>query len=156
MNSHVQIHIHEFICSMNSSNTNIFPPLSIKVISMGTTGQGRHCNAGKCQRCINRTFEGQLGNNASVTPATRTIASAMRARTLAQRQKNCHHCLGQTIKSQIAVDQRWLQDKATGDEDERNNVASPATCGDCIMTGQTLVFDAGSSAGVTRATTPAR
>ncbi len=37
MNSHVQIHVHVFICSMNSSNTNIFPQLSIKVISMGTT-----------------------------------------------------------------------------------------------------------------------
>jgi hypothetical protein len=37
MNSHIRILIHEFICPMNSSNTNIFPPLSIKVISMGTT-----------------------------------------------------------------------------------------------------------------------
>jgi hypothetical protein len=37
MNSHKQIHIYEFICSMNSFNTNIFPPLSIKVISMGMT-----------------------------------------------------------------------------------------------------------------------
>ncbi len=37
MNSHVRIHIYECICSMNSFNTNIFPPLSIKVISMGTT-----------------------------------------------------------------------------------------------------------------------
>jgi hypothetical protein len=37
MNSHVQFHICEFIVSMNSSNTNIFPPLSIKVISMSTT-----------------------------------------------------------------------------------------------------------------------
>jgi hypothetical protein len=26
MNSHVQIHIYEFICSMNSSNMNIVPP----------------------------------------------------------------------------------------------------------------------------------
>ncbi len=37
MNSHVRIHIYEFICSLNSSNTNIFPPLSIKVISMSMT-----------------------------------------------------------------------------------------------------------------------
>jgi hypothetical protein len=36
MNSNVRIHIYEFICYMNSFNTNIFPPLSIKVISMGT------------------------------------------------------------------------------------------------------------------------
>jgi hypothetical protein len=37
-NSHVWIHlIYEFICPMNSSNKNVFPPLSIRVISMGTT-----------------------------------------------------------------------------------------------------------------------
>jgi hypothetical protein len=40
MNSHVRIHTYEFIWSMNSSNTNIFPPFSRKVISMGTTGHG--------------------------------------------------------------------------------------------------------------------
>ncbi len=37
MNSHVQIHIYEFIFSINSLNMNIFSPLSIKVTSMGTT-----------------------------------------------------------------------------------------------------------------------
>jgi hypothetical protein len=29
-------------------------------------------NAGKRQRCTGQTFKGQLGNNASATPATRT------------------------------------------------------------------------------------
>jgi hypothetical protein len=32
-------------------------------------------------------------------------ASAMQARTPAQRQKKRHHCLGQTVKGQIAVGQ---------------------------------------------------
>jgi hypothetical protein len=37
MNSHVQINTYEFICPIISSNMKIFPPLSIKVISMGMT-----------------------------------------------------------------------------------------------------------------------
>ncbi len=40
MNSHVQIHVYEIVCSINSSNIHIFPPLSIKVISMGMTLAG--------------------------------------------------------------------------------------------------------------------
>jgi hypothetical protein len=38
VNSYVRTHLlHEFNYSMNSSNANIFSPLSIRVISIGTT-----------------------------------------------------------------------------------------------------------------------
>jgi hypothetical protein len=37
MNLHAQLHLYEFIYPMNSSNMNMFHPLSIKVISMGMT-----------------------------------------------------------------------------------------------------------------------
>jgi hypothetical protein len=47
-------------------------------------------------------------------------------------------------------------DKATGNNNERGNNASPETCCDCVMTGQTPVCDAGSNAGVTRVMTPAQ
>jgi hypothetical protein len=50
-NLHVQIHIHEFICSMNSSNTNIFPPSFIKVISMGKTLPFACCHC-RCRCCF--------------------------------------------------------------------------------------------------------
>ncbi len=45
--------------------------------------------------------------------------------------------------------------KATGDNDERNNDASLATCCDYVLTGQMPVRDAGGDAGMPRAATPA-
>jgi hypothetical protein len=46
--------------------------------------------------------------------------------------------------------------KATGNDDEWDNNASPGTCRDCIMTGRMPVRDAGGNAGVSRAVTPAQ
>jgi hypothetical protein len=52
------------------------------------------------------------------------------------------------------ADSRY-SNKATGDNVERNNDASPTTGRNCIMTGQMPVYDAGGNAGVPRAATPA-
>jgi hypothetical protein len=69
-------------------------------------------------------------------------------------KKNRHCCLGQTVEGQIAVGDARYSDEARGDDNEHNNNASPATCRDCVMTGQMPVHDAGGNMGVTRATTP--
>ncbi len=81
-------------------------------------------------------------------------ASAIRARTPSQRQKNAIAALARPSKAKsLRVDARY-SNKATGYDNERNNNASLAMCCNCVMTGQMPVRDAGGNASVTRATTP--
>jgi hypothetical protein len=82
-------------------------------------------------------------------------ASAMRARTPAQRKKNAIAASAGLSKAKLLWADAGYSNKATGNEDEHDNDASPATCRDCVMTGQMPVRDAGGNAGVTRAATPA-
>jgi hypothetical protein len=86
--------------------------------------------------------QGQLdaGNN----------ASAMWARTPAQRQKTAIPALARPSKAELLWADAGYSDEAMGDDVERDNEASPTTCRDCVMTGQMPVCDAGSNTGVPR------
>ncbi len=64
--------------------------------------------------------------------------------------------LARLLKAKSPWTNAVYSNKATGNEDERGNNASPASCRNCVMTGQTPVCDAGSNTGVTRVTTPAQ
>jgi hypothetical protein len=81
-------------------------------------------------------------------------ASAMQARTPAQRQKNAISALARPSKAKSLWANAGYSNKATGDDDECNNDASPAMCRDCIMTGWVPVRDADGNTGVLRAATP--
>jgi hypothetical protein len=82
--------------------------------------------------------------------------SLMRARTPAQRQKNAIAALARQLKAKLLWADAGYSNQATGNDDERDNNASPATCRNCIMIGWMPVRDAGGNAGVPRATMPAR
>ncbi len=73
-----------------------------------------------------------------------------------QRHKNTIAALARPSKAKLLWVNAGYSDKATGDDDERDNNASPATCCDCVMTGQMPVCDAEGNASVTRAVTPAQ
>jgi hypothetical protein len=83
-------------------------------------------------------------------------ASAMRARTPAQRQKNAIAALARPSKAKSLWADAGYSNEAMGDDDERDNDASLATCCDCVMIGWVPVCDAGGNAGVPREATPAR
>jgi hypothetical protein len=70
--------------------------------------------------------------------------------------KNTIAALARPSKAKSLWADAGYSDKATGDDDERDNDASPATCCDCIMTGRMPVRDAGGNAGVPRAAMPAQ
>jgi hypothetical protein len=55
----------------------------------------------------------------------------------------CHCCLGQTAKGQIAANAGY-SNKVTGNNEHDNN-ASPVTCCNYVMTGQMPVCDAGAA-----------
>jgi hypothetical protein len=80
----------------------------------------------------------------------------MWARTPAQCQKNAIAALARPSKAKSLWVDAGYSDKATGDNVEHHNNASPTTCRDCVMTGQMPVRDAGGNAGVSRAATPAQ
>jgi hypothetical protein len=83
-------------------------------------------------------------------------ASMMRVRTPAQHWKNAIASLARPLKAKLLWADAGYSNKATGNDNERDNNTSPATCCDCIMTGQMPVHDAGSNVGVTRAMMSAR
>ncbi len=83
-------------------------------------------------------------------------ASAMRARTPAQCQKNTIAALARPLKAKLLWADAGYSNEATGDDDERDNDASPATCRNCVMISWVPVHDAGDNAGVPRAAMPAR
>jgi hypothetical protein len=83
-------------------------------------------------------------------------ASAMRARTPVQCQKITIAALARLLKAKLLWADAGYSNKATGNNDERNNNASMATCRNCVMTGQMPVCDAGGNAGMPRVATPAR
>jgi hypothetical protein len=74
-------------------------------------------------------------------------ASAMRARTPAQRHKNAIAALARPSKAKSLWADARYSNKATGNDVEHNNNALPTMC---VMTGQMPVCDAGGNAGVPR------
>jgi hypothetical protein len=116
-------------------------------------------NAGKRQRCTGQTFEGSATTLAQCRQQGQLDAandtSAMRARTPVQRQKNAIAALARPSKAKSLWADVGYSNKAMGDNNERDNDASPATCRDCIMTDRMPVRDAGGNAGVPRVATPA-
>jgi hypothetical protein len=82
-------------------------------------------------------------------------ASTIWARMPALHQKNAIAASARPLKAKLPWNNAGYRDKATGNNNECDNDASPVTCRDCVMTGQTPVCDAGSNMGVTRVTTPA-
>ncbi len=107
---------------------------------------------------------GPLKVNLTTTPAQRqqqgqfdsgNDASAMRARTPAQRQKYAIAALARLSKAKLLWANAGYSNGATGNNIEHDNNASPMMCCGCIMTGQMPVHDAGGNAGVLRAATPA-
>jgi hypothetical protein len=80
----------------------------------------------------------------------------MRARTPAQHQKNTIAASARLLKAKLLWANAGYSDKATGNNDKRDNDASLATCCDCVMTGQMPVCDAGGNRDVTRAVMPAQ
>ncbi len=106
---------------------------------------------------------GPLKANSATTPAqcrqrgqldAGNDASAMRARIPAQCQKKAIAASARPSKAKSLWANAGNSNESTGDNDERNNDALPATCHDCIMTGWMPVCDAGSNGGVPRAATP--
>ncbi len=75
-------------------------------------------------------------------------ASAMLAKTPAQRQKNAIAALARPLKAESLWADAGYSNKAMGDDVERNNNALPTTCCNCIMTGQMPVCDAGGNVGM--------
>ncbi len=59
------------------------------------------------------------------------------------------------MKAKLPWADAGYSNKATGDDDERDNDALPVTCCDCVMTRQMPVRDAGWDAGRPRVATPA-
>jgi hypothetical protein len=147
-------------------------------------GRQRRCNAGNANNStMLATRPAQCGQNASATWANASAApagpsranlattpsqhwqqgqldadnetSAMRARTPAQCQKNAIAASARPSKAKLLWTNARYNNKATGNNDEGDNNTSPATCCNCVMTGQMPVRDAGGNAGVTRATMPA-
>jgi hypothetical protein len=103
---------------------------------------------------------GLLKANSATTPVQRrqqgqldagNDASAMQARTPAQRKKNAIAASARLLEAKSLWANAGYSNEATGDDNEHNNDTSPAMCRDCVMTGQMPVHDAGSNAGVTRA-----
>jgi hypothetical protein len=87
VNSNVQIYlIYEFIYSINSYNTNIFPPLSIKVISMGMT-------AGNEKGNVKGGKGDGIGNKGGVQSRKRAVATAT----------------GAMMTGKRVVDRQWQQ-----------------------------------------------
>jgi hypothetical protein len=82
-------------------------------------------------------------------------ASAMRARTPAQRQKNTIAALARLSKAKLLWAEAGYSNEATGDDNERNNDASLTTCCNSVMIGWVPVYDAGGNTGVPRAAMPA-
>ncbi len=122
-------------------------------------------NASTTRANASTVLAGPLKANLATTPAqcrqqgeldAGNDASAMWARTLAQRQKNAIAALARPLKAKLLWANARYSDKATDNNDERNNDASPATCRDCVMTGRMPICDAGSNAGVPRAAMPAQ
>ncbi len=68
--------------------------------------------------------------------------------------KNAIAAFARPLKAKSLWANAGYSNKATGNDDERNNNTSLATCRDCVMTGQMPVHDAGGNMGVTRAATP--
>jgi hypothetical protein len=106
---------------------------------------------------------GPLKANSATTPAqcrqqrqldAGNDASAMQARMPAPRQKNAIAALARPLKAKLLWADTGYSNKATGNNNERDNNASPAMCHDCIMTGQMPLCDAGGDTVVTRSTTP--
>jgi hypothetical protein len=104
-----------------------------------------------------------LKANLATTPAQRwqqgqldagNDASAMQVRMPAPRQKNAIAALARLLKEKLLWANAGYSNEATGNNDERDNNASPAMCRDCAMTGQMPLCDAGGNVGVTRVTTP--
>jgi hypothetical protein len=73
-----------------------------------------------------------------------------------RRKKNAIAALARPSKAKLLWADARYSNKATGDDDKRNNNASPAMCRDCIMTGRRPIHDAGGNTGMPRVATPAR
>jgi hypothetical protein len=74
----------------------------------------------------------------------------MQARTPAQRLKNAIAALARPSKAKLLWANAGYSNKATGNDVERDNDASPTMCRNCVMTGQMPVCDAGGNVGVPR------
>ncbi len=125
-------------CRQNTSAT----PTNASVAPAGPSKANSATTLAQCQQ------QGQLdaGND----------ASAMQARTPAQRQKNAIAASARPSKAKVLWADAGYSNEATGNNVERNNDTSPTTCRNCVMTGQMPVCDAGGNRGVSRAAMPAQ
>jgi hypothetical protein len=136
--------------------------------------QWRQCNVGKdtsatlkkCHHCLDQTVEGQIAVG----------QRRVQQQGHGQQWWAWQQCLtGDVLRLRhdwlYASSWCWWQqpskakslwakagysNKATGNDDERDNNALPATCCDCVMTGCMPVHDAGGNTGVLRAAMPAQ
>jgi hypothetical protein len=85
----------------------------------GMRAKRKH-NSGKRQRGTGRTFEGQLGNNAGATLATRKVLMLAMMPAQCERghqcntKKNAIAAFARLPKAKIAVGRRWVQQRDHG------------------------------------------